>query len=93
SEFITYLPFAGNSNLYTFTADAITRQQKRYSVSVNDREGYLTVVQALSEYSKDAGKYKAGNVLRFRAIDQYGTEHKLAIRTNFYERNLYLEKG
>jgi len=39
------------------------------------------VVQALSEYSKDAGKYKVGNVLHFRAIDQHGTEHKLAIRT------------
>jgi hypothetical protein len=93
SEFLTYLPFAGNSNLYTFTSDAITREEKRYSVTVNDREGYLTVVQALSEYSKDAGKYRVGNVLHFRAIDQYGTEHKLAIRTNFYERNLYLERG
>ncbi|VVN08989.1 hypothetical protein [Pseudomonas fluorescens] len=93
TEFITYLPFSGNSNLHTFTADAITRQEKRYSVTVNDREGYLTVVQALSEYSKDAGKYKVGNVLHFRAIDQHGTEHKLAIRTNFHERNLYLERG
>jgi hypothetical protein len=93
SRFTTYLPFAGNPNLYTFTSDAITREQNRYSVIVNDRGGYLTVVQALSEYSKDAGKYKVGNVLHFRAIDQYGTEHKLAIRTNFYERNLYLERG
>ncbi|MDT3311027.1 hypothetical protein QZR14_06615 [Pseudomonas sp. rhizo66] len=93
SEITAYLPFAGNQNLYTFTADAITREEKRYSVTVNDRDGYLTVVQVLSEYSKDAGKYKVGNVLHFRAIDQHGTEHKLAIRTNFYERNLYLERG
>ncbi|HWH85806.1 MAG TPA: hypothetical protein VNV36_03430 [Pseudomonas sp.] len=93
SEFTAYLPFAGNQNLYNFTSDAITRQEKRYSVTVNDRDGYLTVVQVLSEYSKDAGKYKVGSVLHFRAIDQYGTEHKLAIRVNFYERNLYLERG
>lgn len=93
SEFTTYLPFAGNPNLYTFTSDAITKEEQRYSVTVNDRDGYLTVVQALSEYSKNAGKYKVDNVLHFRAIDQHGTEHKLAIRTNFYERNLYLERG
>ncbi|WP_311885320.1 MULTISPECIES: hypothetical protein [unclassified Pseudomonas] len=93
SEVTTYLPFSASKDRYSCTDDAITRDEKRYSVIVNDRDGYLTVVQALSEYSKDAEKYKVGNVLHFSAIDQYGTEHKLAIRTNFYERNLYLERG
>ncbi|MFG6204659.1 hypothetical protein [Pseudomonas retamae] len=93
SVITTYLPYFGKHYDYTFTADAISTREMGYRITVNDRDGYLTVVQALSEYSKDAEKYKTGNVLHFRAIDQYGTEHKLAIRTNFYERNLYLERG
>lgn len=91
-EFNAYLPFGGDPIAFVFP-DAIARETQRYSVTVNNREGYLTVVQALSEYSEIAPKSKYGNVLHFRAIDQYGTEHKLAIRTNFYERNLYLERG
>ncbi|MFJ2529719.1 hypothetical protein [Pseudomonas helmanticensis] len=93
SEFTACLPYGGNHYQYTFTSDAISTKEVRYRITVNDRDGYLTVVQALSEYSKDAEKYKVDNVLHFRAIDQHGTEHKLAIRTNFYQRNLYLERG
>lgn len=91
-ELDVYLPFNGNSIAYVFP-DAITRESKRYSVRVNDRDGELTVVQALSEYSENLPKSRHDDVLHLRAIDQHGTEHKLAIRANFYERNLYLGRG
>ncbi|KPG83172.1 MULTISPECIES: hypothetical protein [unclassified Pseudomonas] len=32
-------------------------------------------------------------VFRFTALDQFGTEHKLAIRTDFKERSFRLERG
>ena len=87
------LPFNGNSITYTFTADAITRERKFYPVTVNDRDGELTVVQGLSVYSNLERSYKNGNVFHFRAIDQHGSEHKLAIRTDFVSRALNLERG
>ncbi|WP_435034505.1 hypothetical protein [Pseudomonas neuropathica] len=91
-ELDVYLPFNGDPIAFVFP-DAVTRETKRYSVRVNDRDGELTVVQALSEYSEISPKSKYDDVLHLRAIDQHGTEHKLAIRLNLYERNLYLERG
>lgn len=87
------LPFNGDPIAFTFSADAITRDKKFYSVRVNDRDGELTVVQALSEYSSLDRAYKKGDVFHFRAIDQHGTEHKLAIRTDFVARTFGLERG
>ena len=87
------LPFNGDPIAFTFSADAITRDKKFYSVRVNDRDGELTVVQALSEYSSLDRAYKKGDVFKFRAIDQHGTEHKLAIRTDFVARTFGLERG
>ncbi|WP_085685189.1 MULTISPECIES: hypothetical protein [unclassified Pseudomonas] len=87
------LPFNGDSVAFAFYSDAITSQDKHYSVRVNDHDGELTAVQALSEYSSLAPAARYGDVFHFRAIDQHGTEHRLAIRMNFYERNIYLERG
>ncbi|MBP5945961.1 MULTISPECIES: hypothetical protein [Pseudomonas] len=87
------LPYNGDATAFTFFRDAITRDSKLYSVRVNDRDGELTFVQALSEYSRIAPEFKSDKVFRFRAIDQHGTEHKLAIRTDFAARNFYLERG
>ncbi|QXI23354.1 hypothetical protein HU724_003490 [Pseudomonas iranensis] len=87
------LPYRGDPIAFKFYADAITRDSKLYSVRVNDRDGELTVMQALSEYSEIAPMSRSGEIFHFRAVDQYGTEHKLAIRLNFHERNLYLERG
>ncbi|MDD1137279.1 hypothetical protein M5G22_06895 [Pseudomonas sp. TNT2022 ID233] len=93
SELGVKLPFNGDPIAFAFFSDAITRNEKLYSVRVNDHDGELTVVQALSEYSSLAPASRYGDVFRFRAIDQHGTEHRLAIRTNFQERNIYLERG
>ncbi|MGE1175235.1 hypothetical protein [Pseudomonas sp. BW7P1] len=91
-ELSVKLPFIGDSIAFVFD-DAITRYDKLYAVRVNDHDGELTVVQALSEYSSFAPASRFGDVFHFRAIDQYGTEHRLAIRMNFIERNIYLERG
>jgi len=88
------LPAKGDPFAYAFLPDAPSWNEESYHVKVNDHDGELTVVQALSEYSiTTAGRSKFGDTLRFIAIDEYGTEHKLAIRVNFYERNLYLQRG
>lgn len=86
------LPFDGGDIAFILS-DAITTKDKFYSVRVNDHDGELSVVQALSEYSSIEPRAKHGGLFHFRAIDQHGTEHRLAIRLNFYERNLYLERG
>jgi len=88
------LPAKGDPVAYAFLPDAPSWNDENYHVRVNDRDGELTVMQALSEYSittQERSKY--GGNLHFTAIDEHGTEHKLAIRLNFYERNLYLERG
>ncbi|MBN6772887.1 hypothetical protein JRG42_05530 [Pseudomonas granadensis] len=88
------LPAKGDPVAYAFLPDAPSWNDESYHVRVNDRDGELTVMQALSEYSittQERSKY--GGNLHFTAIDEHGTEHKLAIRVNFYERNLYLERG
>jgi hypothetical protein len=92
-EATVFLPFDGNSIAYTFYPDAITTKNKSYHVRVNDRDGELTVVQALSEYSNLTPKNSADGIFRFSAFDQYGSEHKLAIRTNSEERSFTLERG
>lgn len=86
------LPFNGDPIAYLFP-DAITRESKTYSVRVNDHNGELTVVQALSEYSEIAPGSRHGEIFHFRAIDQHGTEHRLALRLDFYTRNFTLERG
>ncbi|MHC8384040.1 hypothetical protein [Pseudomonas sp. LB3P14] len=93
SEISLSLPFDGNSIAYTFFPDAITTKRKHYVVRVNDRDGELTVVQALSEYSDLSNKDSADGKFHFSVFDQYGTEHKLAIRTDSAERAFYLEQG
>ncbi|CAI8927716.1 Big-1 domain-containing protein [Pseudomonas sp. IT-347P] len=87
------LPYAGDPIAFTLFSDAIATQTKSYKVAVNDRDGELTVVQALSEYSTVNPKSRHGDVFHFRAIDQYGTEHKLAIHTDFEERSFSLARG
>ncbi len=86
------LPVNGDPFVFTFFPDAHTWGSEHYAVKIQS-DGELTVVQALSEYSTSGRKYKHGNKLYFVAIDEHGTEHKLAIRVNFTERNLYLERG
>lgn len=92
SSVVVSLPDRGDPFAYTFTSDAQTWNSKHYHVNTQS-DGELTIVQALSEYSKSTGPQKYGGVLHFIAIDEYGTEHKLAIRVNFRERNLYLQRG
>lgn len=88
------LPAKGDPFAYAFFPDAPSWNDENYHVRVNDHDGELTVMQALSEYSITTGKAsKYGGSLHFIAIDEHGTEHKLSIRVNFYERNLYLERG
>lgn len=67
--------------------------EKDYKVQVNDRVGELTVVQALSPTPRDQPSVDRSDVFRFTALDQFGTKHKLAIRTNFKERSFRLERG
>jgi len=86
------LPANGDPFVYTFFPDAHTWGREHYDVKIQS-DGELTVVQALSEYSEAGKGSKYGNKLHFLAIDEHGTEHRLAIRVNFYERNLYLERG
>lgn len=87
------LPFDGDSIAYALFPDAITSKRKYYSVRVNDRDGELSVVQALSEYSDLTPKSSADGKFHFSVFDQYGTEHKLAIRTDSEERKFTLERG
>jgi len=80
---------------YIFRDHALdsSAKTKEYVVRVNDRHGELTVVQALSEFAYTAAESSADGVFPFLAIDQYGTEHKLAIRTNSEKREFFLERG
>ncbi|UQS12712.1 hypothetical protein [Pseudomonas sp. HS6] len=87
------LPYDGDPIAYTFFPDAITTKTKHYVVRVNDRDGELTVVQALSEYSDLSRKSIADGTFNFSIYDQYGTEHKLAIRTDAEERSFTLGRG
>ncbi|HEX4551418.1 hypothetical protein [Pseudomonas sp.] len=87
------LPFDGDSIAYTLFPDALSNKRKSYSVRVNDRDGELSVVQALSEYSDLTPKTGADGKFGFSVYDQYGTEHKLAIRTDTQERSFTLERG
>ncbi|WP_456022827.1 hypothetical protein [Pseudomonas protegens] len=86
------LPDRGDPFVFAFFPDAHTWNYEHYSVRVRS-DGELTVVQALSEYSTMAGKSRYGDKLHFRAIDEHGTEHNLAIAVNFHERSLNLERG
>ena len=86
------LPSRGDPFAFAFFPDARTWNQDHYEVKIQS-DGELTVVQALSEYSEQKRKSKYGGELHFLAVDEHGTEHKLAIRVDFYERNLYLERG
>lgn len=87
------LPFDGNSIAYALFPDAITYRSKNYAVRVNDRDGELSVVKALSEYSNLTPKSSADGKFNFSVVDQYGTEHKLAIRTYSQENKFTLERG
>jgi len=87
------LPFDGNFIAFTLFQDAITSKMKSYSVRVNDRDGELSVVQALSEYSDLTPRKSADGKFNFSVFDQYGTEHKLAIRIDSKERSFTLERG
>lgn len=92
------LPYGGQllSDALSFAAQGwiyLSVEKKSYSVKVNDRDGELTVVQALSESSTIEPESKNGEMFHFQAIDQYGTEHKLAIRTDFEERSFSLARG
>ncbi|MFJ2488767.1 hypothetical protein [Pseudomonas sp. NPDC087639] len=93
SEVAVSLPYNGSVLAYRHYADAITSDSKYYKVRVNDRDGELTVVQAMSEYSTLSPASRQGGVFHFRAIDQYGTEHKLAIHTVFSRLTLTVERG
>ena len=67
--------------------------EKDYEVKVNDRIGELTVVQALSPAVRNQSPVDRSEIFRFTALDQFGTKHELAIRTNFKERSFKLERG
>ncbi|MBN6772889.1 hypothetical protein JRG42_05520 [Pseudomonas granadensis] len=86
------LPFTDTSGS---TPDSIKDiyHEKDYEVRVNDRVGELTVVQLLSPAARDQPPVDRSEVFRFTALDQFGTEHKLAIRTDFKERSFRLERG
>lgn len=87
------LPDRGDPFVFTVFPDAHTWNHAHYKVDTRS-DGELTVVQGLSEYSDaQRGKLKYGNKLYLLAIDEYGTEHRLALRMNFHERNIYLERG
>jgi hypothetical protein len=93
-----WLPYDGYplSDVLSFGAQGwlfLSTKKKRYSVKVSDRDGELTIVQAISGYSTIEPASRDAEVFHFQAIDQYGTEHKLAIRTDFAERHFYLERG
>ena len=86
------LPF---TDVVGWTPDAIRDiyHEKDYEVRVNDRIGELTVVQLLSPAARDQPPVDRSEVFRFTDLDQFGTEHKLAIRTDFKERSFRLERG
>lgn len=86
------LPYA---ETFGSTPDSISfiHREKDYEVRVNDRVGELTVVQVLSPVARDQLPADRSEVFRFTALDQFGTEHKLAIRTDFKERSFRLERG
>lgn len=86
------LPF---TDVVGWTPDSIRDiyHEKDYEVRVNDRIGELTVVQLLSPAARDQPSVDRSEVFRFTALDQFGTEHKLAIRTDFKERSFRLERG
>ncbi|SDT56594.1 hypothetical protein SAMN05216496_5381 [Pseudomonas sp. Z003-0.4C(8344-21)] len=83
------------SDVVGWTPDSIRNiyHEKDYEVRVNDRIGELTVVQLLSPTARDQPPVDRSEVFRFTALDQFGTEHKLAIRTDFKERSFRLERG
>lgn len=90
------LPVNDNSLVnYIFRDSALdsSNASKEYRVRVNDRHGELTIVQALSEFAYNQAEYRADEVFYFSAIDQYGTEHKLAIRIDFTQCIFVLERG
>ena len=63
-----------------------------YSVPVNDRDGELTMVQII--YRKFYYNFPVtGDQFRFVALDEYGTEHRLSIRSNVQQREFFLERG
>ncbi|KHA74027.1 hypothetical protein NZ35_07950 [Pseudomonas chlororaphis] len=86
------LPFVESAGS---TPDSIRHiyHEKYYKVEVNDRIGELTVVQALSPTARDQSPVNRSDVFRFTVLDQFGTEHKLAIRTDFKERSFRMERG
>lgn len=86
------LPFTDTSGSTPDSIKAIYHE-KDYEVRVNDRVGELTVVQLLSPAARDQPPVNRSEVFRFTALDQFGTEHKLAIRTDFKERSFRLERG
>ncbi|WP_065258765.1 hypothetical protein [Pseudomonas bananamidigenes] len=90
------LPVNDNNFLDTVfsgPASVSSEMSKEYPVRVGDRHGELTIVQAISEYAYSYAKYTVDEVFHFSAIDQYGSEHKLAIRTNATESLFILERG
>ena len=90
------LPVNDNNFLDTVfsgPASVSSEMSKEYPVRVGDRHGELTIVQAISEYTYRYATYTVDEVFHFSAIDQYGSEHKLAIRTNATEGLFILERG
>ncbi|WP_456022828.1 hypothetical protein [Pseudomonas protegens] len=86
------LPYTESSGVTPESIRSIYHE-KDYEVTVHDRIGELTVVQALSPAPRDQPPVDRSEVFRFTALDQFGTEHALAIRTNFKERSFKLERG
>jgi hypothetical protein len=86
------LPFVEASGV-TPESISFIYHEKDYEVKVNDRIGELTVVQALSPAARNQPRVDRSEVFRFTVLDQYGTEHALAIRTDFKERSFRLERG
>jgi hypothetical protein len=86
------LPFVEASGV-TPESISFIYHEKDYEVKVNDRIGELTVVQALSPAARNQPRVARSEVFRFTVLDQFGTEHALAIRTDFKERSFRLERG
>ncbi|MFI8224904.1 hypothetical protein [Pseudomonas sp. NPDC085632] len=86
------LPFVEASGVVP-EAVRMIYHEKDYRVKVNDRIGELTVVQALSPAARNQPPVDRSEIFRFTALDQFGTKHELAIRTNFKERSFRLERG
>lgn len=79
--------------IFSGPASVSSEMSKEYLVRVSDRHGELTIVQAISEYTYSYAKYTVDEAFHFSAIDQYGSEHKLAIRTDAAEGLFILERG